>query len=151
MLSPGNGWSNTCHSAGNYTLVIRSTSNLGSTVTLYQGKREVSKLILPNTGGWNKWQSTEFSDIYLAGGEDQILRFEINTSTVLLHYAELIRQANVADINRSGRVDMEDFALLAAQWLAAPKSPSADIAPPGGDGLVDFLDLIELFNNWLND
>lgn len=137
---------------GIYTLVIRSTSNFGDQqLTLYQGKREVSKLILPNTGGWNKWQSTEFSDIYLAGGEDQILRFEINTSTVLLHYAELIRQANAADINRSGRVDMEDFALLAAQWLAAPKSPSADIAPPGGDGLVDFLDLIELFNNWLND
>ena len=40
--------------------------------------------------------------------------------------------------------------MLAAQWLNAPSVPSADIAPLGGDGEVNLLDLLMLAENWLN-
>ena len=46
-------------------------------------------------------------------------------------------------------VDFDDFAVLALQWLQAPGIQSADIAPVGGDGIVDWLDLKELVGNWL--
>lgn len=56
-----------------------------------------------------------------------------------------------ADLDKSCRVDLVDFAILAEQWLQAPGTPSADIAPQGGDGEVDFLDLDVVAEHWLED
>lgn len=56
---------------------------------------------------------------------------------------------NPADIVEDGRVDLNDFAVLAAQWMGAPGAPSADIAPFMGDGIIDNLDLQILCKNWL--
>jgi alpha-tubulin suppressor-like RCC1 family protein len=60
---------------------------------------------------------------------------------------------NVAgDLNKDCEVNLEDITILAAQWLTSPGIPSADIAPPpGGDGIIDFLDFATLANNWLVD
>jgi hypothetical protein len=44
--------------------------------------------------------------------------------------------------------DFKDYAVLAGQWQQ-PGDPSADIAPLGGDGIVDGLDLRVLCDNWL--
>ncbi|MDD5064685.1 MAG: hypothetical protein PHQ35_08025 [Phycisphaerae bacterium] len=57
--------------------------------------------------------------------------------------------ANSADLDRDGDVDFVDFAILASQWLEAPGEPSADIAPPDGDGIVDMWDLDALADKWL--
>jgi hypothetical protein len=46
-------------------------------------------------------------------------------------------------------VDMRDYAVLAGQWRQAPGEPSADIAPEGGDGIVDWLDVEVQVGNWL--
>jgi hypothetical protein len=46
-------------------------------------------------------------------------------------------------------VEMRDFAILGAQWQQPPGKPSIDIAPNGGDGIVDRFDLAELVDNWL--
>lgn len=56
---------------------------------------------------------------------------------------------NPADIVEDGRIDLTDFSVLAAQWMAVPGMPSADIAPQRGDGIVDSLDLQVLCENWL--
>ena len=54
------------------------------------------------------------------------------------------------DINKDGRTDSFDFAILAGQWLMPPSPPSADIAPmPQGDGIVNTLDLAVLAEYWL--
>ena len=42
------------------------------------------------------------------------------------------------DLNHDGSVDFEDLAKLAAYWL--DYEPSVDIAPAGGDGIINFLD-----------
>jgi hypothetical protein len=44
---------------------------------------------------------------------------------------------------------MRDFAILAAQWRQPPGQPSADIAPEGGDGIVDWRDVALQTENWL--
>ena len=60
------------------------------------------------------------------------------------HYSE-----NIADLNDDGMVDMVDFAILTSQWQQELSSPSADIAPAGGDGIVNERDLRLLVDNWL--
>jgi hypothetical protein len=57
--------------------------------------------------------------------------------------------AGPADLNLDCNVDFKDFAVLAGQWLQAPGVPSADIAPLGGDGIVDMNDLALLVDSWL--
>jgi hypothetical protein len=46
-------------------------------------------------------------------------------------------------------VDFADVAVMAEQWLQTPGSPSADIAPSVGDGIVNFLDFAKLTENWM--
>jgi hypothetical protein len=46
-------------------------------------------------------------------------------------------------------VDFRDYAVLAGQWQLPPGEPSADIAPDGGDNIVNGFDLDALTNNWL--
>jgi hypothetical protein len=45
-------------------------------------------------------------------------------------------------------VDLDDFAILSAQWLGTPGSPSADIALPHNN-IVDLEDLILMAEHWL--
>ena len=60
------------------------------------------------------------------------------------HYCE-----NLADLNDDGKVDVIDLVILASQWQQGPGIPSADIAPTGGDDLVNDRDLSLLADNWL--
>lgn len=55
----------------------------------------------------------------------------------------------VGDVDRNYKVDFNDFALLASQWLDQPYEPSADIEPVGGDNIVDFKDLWAMCECWL--
>ena len=57
--------------------------------------------------------------------------------------------AYMVDFNGDDDVDLADFAILGAQWQQPPDQPSADIAPDGGDGIVDRFDLAALVDNWL--
>jgi hypothetical protein len=54
-----------------------------------------------------------------------------------------------ADINKDCVVDAVDYTILASQWRQEPGIPSADIAPPGGDGIVNEKDLAVLADTWL--
>ena len=56
--------------------------------------------------------------------------------------------ATPGDITSDGKVNLEDFVIMARQWDDAPGSPSADIAPPP-DGHVGIEDLNYLAENWL--
>lgn len=71
----------------------------------------------------------------------------VDTDAVDMGYHYLI--TNVADINGDWGVDFVDFTILASQWQQAPSIPSADIEPTSGNGIVDFLDLAVLVDNWL--
>jgi len=51
------------------------------------------------------------------------------------------------DFNQDGIVDYGDFAILAAYWQT--NRPSVDIAPEGGDGIIDTLDLNKMAIYWL--
>jgi hypothetical protein len=51
------------------------------------------------------------------------------------------------DFDTDGKVDMSDLEMLCLYWLQ--NKPQLDIAPPGGDGIVNFLDFAAFAANWL--
>jgi len=53
------------------------------------------------------------------------------------------------DLDGMGDVSFGDLSILVSQWLQAPGTPSADIAPGPGDGIVNFLDLAVLADHWM--
>ena len=57
--------------------------------------------------------------------------------------------ALVVDFNGDRVVDFRDFARLARSWRGA--DASVDVAPPGGDGLINFKDLSVLATYWLQE
>lgn len=57
--------------------------------------------------------------------------------------------AGPGDLDIDCDVDFADFAVLAWQWQQPPGVPSADIAPPSGDGIVNMNDLGLLVDSWL--
>jgi hypothetical protein len=66
-------------------------------------------------------------------------------------YPRLAWEFMPADFVCPDGVEMRDFAILGTQWQQSPGEPSADIAPNGGDGIVDRFDLAELVDNWLTE
>jgi hypothetical protein len=51
------------------------------------------------------------------------------------------------DFDASDTADFDDFVILAQYWLQ--NEPSVDIAPAGGDCVIDYLDVKVLAENWL--
>ncbi|MHC4394471.1 MAG: LamG-like jellyroll fold domain-containing protein [Planctomycetota bacterium] len=64
------------------------------------------------------------------------------------HYRSYIPMKK-ADINGDGFATFIDFAILASQWLDEPGTPSADIVPYSGNGIVDMKDLAFLSRYWM--
>jgi hypothetical protein len=135
---------------GYYTIVVRSSSPYTPQgLSLSMGIQTLATFDLPMSGGFFNWRNTAVSNVYLPGGQDVQLRFHMTASSGLLNYVDFIKQPNPADITQSGMIDMNDFSILAAQWMGTPGLPSADIAPLGGDGSIDMSDILMLAENWL--
>jgi hypothetical protein len=68
-------------------------------------------------------------------------------------YLEILRHETLCtrhtDLNQDCITDFNDFSILAGQWRQPPRVPSADIAPDGGDSIVNFLDLAAFADNWI--
>jgi len=65
---------------------------------------------------------------------------------VLDVFAALMYQRRNGDFNGSGTVDFSDLLILTSHWLQ--NAPTVDIAPSGGDGIINLLDFSVLAENW---
>ncbi len=54
----------------------------------------------------------------------------------------------MGDLDWDGNIDFADFAILGGQWQQGPGTPSGDISPYPGDGVVDWVDVTELARCW---
>lgn len=54
------------------------------------------------------------------------------------YYSLIFSAASLTDFSGNGSIGLEDLSILSTYWLQA--NPSIDIAPPGGDGIIDLLD-----------
>ena len=66
---------------------------------------------------------------------------------VLDAFAALMYQRRNGDFNGSGSVDFSDLSILSSYWLQ--NAPTFDIAPSGGDGIINFQDFALLAQNFL--
>jgi hypothetical protein len=68
---------------------------------------------------------------------------------------ELLSATLSGDITGDGSVDYKDLAAFVQCWLALPASanwnPDCDMAPTGGDQIVDFADFAVIGSNWLKN
>lgn len=121
----------------NYTKLVIFTTNIPTARRLYT---------LPHNPAYRNsmtvkgYMQSHHLDYYLGHGMETPPRPKIEPAGVWW---------NPADITRSGQIDLNDFTILASQWLGAERSLSADIAPFGGDGQVNLPDLLLMADNWL--
>ncbi|MHC4890194.1 MAG: hypothetical protein ACYTEO_12115, partial [Planctomycetota bacterium] len=99
-----------------------------------------------NNGGMNIYHVTE--DVYPDGqyyeGTTAFPQYDLNGHICCMNYANL---ADV-DLNGDGKVNFEDYSILAQYWLK-DESPVDLGPPPLGDGTVNRKDLAILAENWL--
>ncbi len=124
--------------------IILCDSNFDTTLMVYDSCQGTS---LASNDDYCGLQSR--IDINLSTGSSYLIRvagydgetgdyaLSINTTPILVS----------ADVNTDGFVNYEDFARLAIYWQM--DEPSVDIAPLGGDGIIDMSDVIELALHWL--
>lgn len=83
----------TVETEGMYTLNIRtaSTSDEGKISISANGEKITKSISLPNTGGYQVWESTEVKDVFLKAGVN-ILRISIDNEGFNLNYIEFVKQ-----------------------------------------------------------
>jgi subtilisin family serine protease len=64
----------------------------------------------------------------------------------LIISGQLTGEELLGDFTGNGFVDFEDLEILVSYWLK--NEPLVDIAPAGGDGIINFLDFAGLAENW---
>jgi len=142
-----------------------TASDLGGTWTRLQEQWAHGDQLVFNADHWT--DQVSHGEIIRAGVDEKMEISSINRCEILIqgvvdgNYGDygnipydlgIIRRqcpAYPGDLDLDCDIDFEDFAILAGQWLQSPSEPSADIAPPGGDGIVDMNDLALLVDSWL--
>jgi beta-glucanase (GH16 family) len=133
---------------GAYQVLARvsAPSAGGAFRLLVDGTYQTGSLAVPTTGGWQNWTNVA-ATIELTAGE-HILRFANNSSAEYNVNSFTFNKLPAADIDRSGAVNLADFALLGA----CTAGPGASSPPVGctatnfarsdldGDGDVDLAD-----------
>jgi O-glycosyl hydrolase len=125
------------------TIVLINASELDKTVEL-----NINGDILPNE--YNVHRTTATEDCILAGtAMHNGSVFVPASSVVTLYGTDLCPDC---DHVPDGIINMCDLAELGSQWGDEPVPPPfVDVAPSGGDGAVDILDLMELSRCWLKE
>jgi len=145
---------------GGAVAIDGSTIVVGAAGDMYYGYRSGSAYIFYYNGsGWVEHEKLLASDVEEDDGFGSAVATSdktvvIGTPTDEYYSDDPVGSAYIfpvlfGDINRDGCIDFIDFAYLAKQWLECPDKPSADIAPCGGDCIVDLFDLKRFCDNWL--
>ena len=92
------------------------------------------------------YQANPSKMIQLDTVEDYLFADNLSGAKKLLDQIECTESIG-GDVDGDCRVDIDDLQIMTSAWLQ--NVPSADIAPTGGDGIVNLLDLAVLAQNWL--
>jgi CSLREA domain-containing protein len=98
------------NSAGSYTFALRVASpNNGTSLHIeLDGSNISGSIAVPNTGGWQTWQTVTTSAINLPAGT-HVLLIVANTSGFNLNYVDVAAATQSASINLPGHFEVEDY------------------------------------------
>ena len=119
-------------------------------IVMYNGSHLVT-INMQSTGGDYYHGSWDSGRAYLRGwpiGQTTVhfQMKDIAGNMQVLVYDDTIKLTWPGDFEPDGDLDIMDLAVVAEEWLGMG---IADIAPPGGDGVVNLLDLADLARHWL--
>ena len=85
------------------------------------GYSELCTLNVPNTGGWQNWQTVTAEGISVPGGSGKVVRLDI-AGGFNFNWMEFVKSdcsaELLADIYPDCKIDILDLSVLAANWLA---------------------------------
>lgn len=115
--------------------------------TIDNGSSWESLGVVSNTGNykWNPVPMVESGQCHVRITDNANPSFTDTSETFTIFQCQ---GALTTDFNNDCYVDVQDYSILMAQWYQTPGSPSADIAPGGGDDFVDELDLARFLEEW---
>jgi len=140
---------------------LEDSSGAGSYVEVRYPIEDMNDI---KTEEWQEWNIalSDFADVNTASVEKVYIGFgqrgssapggygTVHFDDIRLYPAKCIPAYGPAgDFTGDCFVGFQDYAILGNQWLQSPGSPSADIAPESPDGVVNWLDLAVLADNWL--
>jgi len=80
-------------------------------------------------------------------GNPRILDGDCNDTEIVDMGAYEFNWHGIGDFNNDCFINFTDFSISAGYWMT--DESFVDIAPPGGDGIVDFQEFAIIANNWL--
>lgn len=143
----------TVETEGMYTLNIRtaSTTDAGKTSISANGEKITKSVSLPNTGGYQIWESTEVKDVYLKAGVN-VLRITIDNEGFNLNYLEFTKQDGAS----SEQPELLDGSIYKPEnvinlvynqpFNAIPEDPDFSVTVNGTAAAVGSVSLKEGFN-----
>jgi GH43 family beta-xylosidase len=143
-----------------YKIGFRYTTPFdGRSCHLKIGEQNITgSIALPNTGGWDNWETAFISNVSIPSGQ-HILKFVAEIDGINLDYIIFECLDTNADISGPNgkpdcKVDLFDFALLASAWLTSDSNPEfcpvCDINDPI-NGVIDIFDIQAVVNDWLKE
>jgi hypothetical protein len=103
----------------------------------------------PATNGDNTIDNVEqifISALQLTGTYTVQVTHKSSLSSGQQYYSLIVSGQSHADLNSDTTLNIADLNLLTNYWLSS--EASVDIAPPGGDGIINLLDLEILLTHW---
>jgi hypothetical protein len=126
-----------------------SDPDIDSVLFQYRGKGNVLWINIGSVDIETPWERTWKTDHLIEGeyelravGVDRLGNTDDNPEIVTVKV-----KSNPSDSNDDERVDYNDLAKLLSFWLG--NEPSVDIAPAGGDGIINLVDFAEFADDWL--
>lgn len=75
---------------GTYNLGLRvATGYAGRQIRVKLGSTTLGTVTVPNTGGWQSWQTVSLNNLALSGGNNQVLRLEFIGNSVNLNWVQV--------------------------------------------------------------
>jgi hypothetical protein len=93
------------------------------------------------------WQIDRFGDFECPDG--------IDGSDLAIFSEDWLAVAFTSDVDfsRNGKIDLRDWTVFARSWLSTEGEPNwnvtCDVAPPGGDRIINGADMAVFLNHWL--
>ncbi|TVZ51284.1 cellulase family glycosylhydrolase [Dokdonia sp. Hel_I_53] len=85
--------------AGTYDIEFRvaSTRSSNKSISLSLEGTSLGTIAVPNTSGWQQWETVTLRDIFIAGGKDQVMRFSFNDGAFNLNKTTFISRPSNSD------------------------------------------------------
>ena len=130
-------------------LTVETARNASYVMNFDAGNNVISVGNGRQSGGWvggSDWYNGDLAEILVYN--KQLTQAQMEEMLIHLNLKYKLYYSP-GDFEPDKDVDVDDLAVLAAQWLSSGSDLIADIHPSEGDGVVNLADLAEFARHWM--